>query len=189
MDKRKKILCAVRAVLIREGFHGATIAKVAKQAGVAAGTVYLHFKDKDDLVVQMLDEMEQALAEVMNSGIQVEGSSATRFKQMWKDVVHFGMANPDALLCWEYSRYLPQQSPQVIKERRQRVYGPVLRFFEQGQADGQIRKYPMPIIPLIGIESAFGLLRLHQEGTYQLTDTMIELAADASWHAVAETTQ
>lgn len=187
MDKRNKILCAARAVLNREGFHGATVAKVAKQAGVAAGTVYLHFQDKDDLVVQMLDEMEQALAEVMNTGIQVEGDSATRFKRMWTDLVRFGMANPDALLCWEYSRYLPQQSPEVIRERRQRVFRPLIRFFEQGQANGEIRDYPMPISPIIGIEGAFGLLRLHQEGTYQLTDELIELAADASWHAVAET--
>lgn len=187
MNKREKILKAVRCVLHQHGFHGVTIARVAKQAGVAAGTVYLHFKDKDDLVIQLLDQLEAGVAEAMNDGLERQADAATQFKQMWINLVRFGIDNPDVLLGWEYSRYLPQQSPEVIEARRQRVFGPVITFFEQAQAEGLIRNYPSPIMPIIGIESAFGLLRLHQEGTFQLTDEMIELAADASWHAIAET--
>jgi len=52
-DKFAAILDAAQAVIARQGYQGAQISRIAAEAGVAAGTVYLYFKNKPDLLVSL----------------------------------------------------------------------------------------------------------------------------------------
>ncbi len=56
VETRAAVLRAARAVLAREGLEGATTRLVAKEAGVAVGTVFVHFPDVAQLVEALLDE-------------------------------------------------------------------------------------------------------------------------------------
>jgi TetR/AcrR family transcriptional regulator, fatty acid metabolism regulator protein len=63
-DKRDRILAAATQVFARHGFFGAQVADVAREAGVAAGTVYLYFRSKDDLLISIFEKtMASAIAE------------------------------------------------------------------------------------------------------------------------------
>jgi TetR/AcrR family transcriptional regulator, fatty acid metabolism regulator protein len=63
-DKRDAILRAATRVFAQRGFFNAQVADVAKAAGVAAGTVYLYFRGKDDLLVSLFERtMREAIAE------------------------------------------------------------------------------------------------------------------------------
>ena len=62
--KRDAILRAAIDVFAERGFFNAQVADVAKAAGVAAGTVYLYFRSKDDLLVSIFERsMNDVLAE------------------------------------------------------------------------------------------------------------------------------
>lgn len=63
-DKRNAILEAATRVFARRGFFNAQVADVAREAGIAAGTVYLYFRSKDDLLTSIFEEsMTRALEE------------------------------------------------------------------------------------------------------------------------------
>ena len=63
-DKRDRILAAATQVFARHGFFGAQVADIAREAGVAAGTVYLYFRSKDDLLISIFEQtMTSAIAE------------------------------------------------------------------------------------------------------------------------------
>ena len=63
VDKRDAILRAATQVFARNGFFQSQVADVARAAGVAAGTVYLYFRSKDDLLVSLFERtMREALA-------------------------------------------------------------------------------------------------------------------------------
>lgn len=63
-DKREAILKAATQVFARNGFFQSQVADVARAAGVAAGTVYLYFRSKDDLLVSVFERtMREAIAE------------------------------------------------------------------------------------------------------------------------------
>jgi len=63
-DKRAAILRAAIDVFAARGFFNAQVADVARAAGVAAGTVYLYFKSKDDLLVSIFERtMREAIAD------------------------------------------------------------------------------------------------------------------------------
>jgi TetR/AcrR family transcriptional regulator, fatty acid metabolism regulator protein len=64
-DKRKEILASAIEVFARKGYNKANIKEVADKSGVATGTVYLYFKNKDDLLLQaMKTMMDSNLAEI-----------------------------------------------------------------------------------------------------------------------------
>jgi TetR/AcrR family fatty acid metabolism transcriptional regulator len=64
VDKRDAILRAATEVFARRGFFQAQVADVAKAAGVAAGTVYLYFRSKDDILVSIFERtMREAIAD------------------------------------------------------------------------------------------------------------------------------
>jgi TetR/AcrR family transcriptional regulator, fatty acid metabolism regulator protein len=63
-DRRDAILRAAIDVFAGRGFFNAQVADVARAAGVAAGTVYLYFTSKDDLLVSIFERtMREAIAE------------------------------------------------------------------------------------------------------------------------------
>jgi len=63
-DKRDVILKAATKVFAQNGYFQSQVADVARVAGVAAGTVYLYFKGKDDLLVSIFERsMNEVLAE------------------------------------------------------------------------------------------------------------------------------
>lgn len=63
-DKREAILRAATTVFAERGFFQSQVADVARVAGVAAGTVYLYFRSKDDLLVSLFERtMREALSE------------------------------------------------------------------------------------------------------------------------------
>src|SRR5215203_1279213 len=63
-DKRDLILRAATKVFAQNGYFQSQVADVARVAGIAAGTVYLYFKSKDDLLVSIFERsMNEVLAE------------------------------------------------------------------------------------------------------------------------------
>jgi TetR/AcrR family fatty acid metabolism transcriptional regulator len=63
-DRRDALLRAAIDVFAGRGFFNAQVADVARAAGVAAGTVYLYFESKDDLLVSIFERtMREAIAD------------------------------------------------------------------------------------------------------------------------------
>lgn len=65
VDKREAILRAAIKVFARRGYFNSKVADVAKEAGIADGTVYLYFKSKDEILHSIFDK---AMAEFIEEG-------------------------------------------------------------------------------------------------------------------------
>ncbi|MDX2086388.1 MAG: TetR/AcrR family transcriptional regulator [Kofleriaceae bacterium] len=64
-DKRQRILVAAERIFAKHGFFAARVTEIAKEAGVADGTIYLYFKSKDDLLISLFENrMKQVNAEL-----------------------------------------------------------------------------------------------------------------------------
>jgi TetR/AcrR family transcriptional regulator, fatty acid metabolism regulator protein len=57
VDKTRLILDAAIAVFARKGYFAARVSDIAKKAGVADGTIYLYFRNKEDVLVRLFDEV------------------------------------------------------------------------------------------------------------------------------------
>jgi TetR/AcrR family fatty acid metabolism transcriptional regulator len=72
LAKRDALLRAATDVFAERGYFNAQVADVARAAGVAAGTVYLYFRSKDDLLVSIFERtMKEALAEARTAAVRL----------------------------------------------------------------------------------------------------------------------
>lgn len=76
-DKRQRILQAAVRVFAKKGYHGAKVSEIARKADVADGTIYLYFRNKEDILVSLFDEvMEEHLARAREELLAVRGAAA-----------------------------------------------------------------------------------------------------------------
>ena len=68
-DKRDRILTAAERIFARHGFFAAKVSDVAKEAGVADGTIYLYFKSKDDLLISLFERRMRQLNGALKDAI------------------------------------------------------------------------------------------------------------------------
>lgn len=69
-DKRERIHRAAIEVFAKRGFFNARVSEVAKAAGVADGTIYLYFENKEDLLIQVFREGMRAFLDVLNEELE-----------------------------------------------------------------------------------------------------------------------
>lgn len=68
--KYKQIIDAAVVVIAENGYHQAQISKIAKQAGVADGTIYLYFKNKEDILISVFTEKMAVFVESLQDIIK-----------------------------------------------------------------------------------------------------------------------
>jgi TetR/AcrR family fatty acid metabolism transcriptional regulator len=74
-DKREAILRAAIKVFARRGYFNSKVADIAKEAGIADGTVYLYFKSKDEILHSIFDRaMEEFIAEGKREIAEIKGA-------------------------------------------------------------------------------------------------------------------
>ena len=74
IDKRNLITDAAVEVFAEKGFHLARISDIAQRAGIADGTIYLYFKNKEDLLLSIFEEkMDLLLSGLGETLADVEG--------------------------------------------------------------------------------------------------------------------
>ena len=94
-DKRARIVEAAVKVFAGRGFHTATVAEIARAAGVADGTIYLYFKSKDDLLLRLFDEKMAALLEEARAEVAREEGAAAKLRRFIQLHLSLVEKNPD----------------------------------------------------------------------------------------------
>lgn len=140
-DKRERILAAAERVFARRGFFAARVSEIAKDAGVADGTIYLYFKSKDDLLVSIF---ERSMREVIVEGrAALDGvdDPAERLRRIAH--LHLGRLGKDKHLAVVFQVELRQSTK--FMERFSATYlreylGIIRDVIADGQARGVFRK-------------------------------------------------
>lgn len=72
-EKHDKILAAAARVFARQGFYHSKVSDIAREAAVADGTIYLYFKNKDDILITLFEERMGAILAGVEAAL--EGSA------------------------------------------------------------------------------------------------------------------
>jgi AcrR family transcriptional regulator len=97
-DRPAAIRGALRTLVADRGFHGASMSAVARRAGVAAGTAYIHYASKDELVLAAYVEAKRTLGEAAVANIDTPATPRDRFVQMWIGIYDHLHAEPEDAL-------------------------------------------------------------------------------------------
>ena len=94
--RRGEILQAAERIFIAEGYQGATIRKIADEVGVSSTALYMHFQDKDEILLEICDSAIALLLK-QNSEIAARPIDAVaRVRLMLDAYMTFALENPNA---------------------------------------------------------------------------------------------
>ena len=185
-DKRAEIIRASLALIAEHGFHGAPMSMIADQAGVAAGTIYRYFENKDALIIALYREIDERIGAYIMKGYDSEKPIRERFHHIFTALLRYFIANPLDF------RYLEQfhNSPYGVDLRRDiilrksgdcYIYRELL---EQGVAQQVIKDLPMVILFALAFGPLKAVTRDHIIGFITLDDAMIDRIMEASWDGI-----
>ena len=95
-DKRNAILTAATTIFAERGLGAATSA-ISASAGVAEGTLFTYFKNKDELVNVLYRELKLELGDAMMSGYPRRKTVKDRVRHVWNAYLTWGLSHPAAL--------------------------------------------------------------------------------------------
>ncbi len=139
-DKRERILDAAVRVFASKSFHTATVAEIAREAGVADGTIYLYFKNKDDLLICLFEERMGEINEGLLASIAGVERPLEQLKAFIRHHLREVVRRPELaeVLIVEL-----RQSAKLMKEYKATAFGGYLDIVSgiiaRGIADGSIR--------------------------------------------------
>ena len=141
MDKYKLILDAAIKVFAEQGFFQSTIAQIAKAAGVADGTIYLYFKNKDDILVQFYHYKTRQIFERFREAVDQSETAEEKLRCLIR--AHLQAFQQDRNMAIVYQAETHQNrrlGHEQIKEMSKMYREIITEVVELGQAEGTIRK-------------------------------------------------
>jgi AcrR family transcriptional regulator len=94
-DKERRIKEAVVQLILEEGWNGASISKIARQAEVSPSTVYVYFDSKEDMLQDIYREYSEDVFECLMNGIRPDMTANQILDSLIKGYYRYILENPD----------------------------------------------------------------------------------------------
>lgn len=144
-QKRAGILHNALKLFVSNGVKNTSTAEIAKAAGIAAGTLFLYFPTKQDLLDDIAIELSKEQAEKINRLLAPSLSARETFFSIWSGTVAWFLENMDAY------QYIQQvRDTGLISERAIQETGQMFTYYfsaiQKGHQEGTIKPYPPDLI-------------------------------------------
>jgi AcrR family transcriptional regulator len=184
MSKKQAILQAATRLFSEKGFKDASMSELSKVTGAAEGTIFYHFKNKEELFLSILEKLKEEIIQEFEKYFR-EKKFATGLGMMEGAVSFYlhlaGTMEDRFLLLYRHDAYELALGNSVFKGHLEAIYNCFADIFERaveaGQKDGSIGKMPARETALIILALVDGLVRFK---TYNLYD------ADALYNELLE---
>ena len=180
--KYHQILEAAVKVFARQGFHQSTVAEIAKEAGVADGTIYLYFKNKDDILVQFFSFRAKQVFVSFREEVDRAQTSVDKLRNLVRCHLAEFQRDRDGAVVYQVETHQNSRLAEAqIREMSQMYRDLISEIVEHGQEEGTIRKdLYVGLVKrfIIGAVDEVINTWLHSDGEYDLAsmaDPLVEL--------------
>jgi AcrR family transcriptional regulator len=186
-DKRAAILETTLALLSERGFHDTPMSMIARRSGVSTGIIYHYFSGKEELIYELYREIKLRMLHTIAEGFDEPGTYRERFLVLWRNLIQYHLDHPQETVFLEQFENSPYYKPDWQATFADEM-APLIVFFQQGIQEGVLKDLPIEVIGELSFMVAVSLAKRHIRGAIQLTDTLIDAAANASWDAIERQT-
>ncbi len=145
LDKEQAIRSIALQIIAEEGLENLTMQKLAAAAGISPRTIYIKYKDKDDLLVKLyIEEVLGNYETAVLAGFEPEMAFTDGVKKLWLNAFGYFKSNRHAFALMQYGKSSPllNKAYQEMNIKEGDFFAPVLRFLEQNVAKGVIKDFP-----------------------------------------------
>ncbi|HEX6040326.1 TetR/AcrR family transcriptional regulator [Longimicrobium sp.] len=139
-DKRNALLAAATEVVAEQGL-GAPTARIARQAGVAEGTLFTYFGSKDELLNALYLELKGEMRDALMGAFPRGGSVRERAWHVWNAYVEWGVAHPPRRRALAQLAVSDRITPET-RARTEAGFGDLSALIAERVAEGALRDQP-----------------------------------------------
>lgn len=179
---RRKLRDAVVSEAVEMGFPQASIAGVVRRARVSAGTIYVHFENKDDMLRKVYMEVKSDFHARLLAA-HVAPDSAAMIRQMWFAMFDFVTEKPEQFLFLDYGSAAKILTP----EQQQVVDGyaaDIAELMRRGVNDGTLAPVETGILSLLLTAPAMQLARQSVISGRPVPQDILETTFERVWRSI-----
>jgi AcrR family transcriptional regulator len=177
-NKIEALLGEARKMVVEEGFDGLSMQKLAKAAGVSPATIYIYFKDRDDLLIQLYRRESDAFFEYIFRDFDPEMDFATGMTVQWKSRARFVIDNMDNTHFMEHFKY-SRLHLKAMAGRDPKYTEGLKRFVRKAIENKELVEMPFEVYWSVAFAPLYNLVHYHKVGRnmagdpFVLTDEML----------------
>jgi len=183
-DKRELILESAFRLFTTRGFHNTPTSLIAKEAGVANGTLFNLFKSKETLINQLYLTCKISLVQAIQAGLNPELGTKDQLFKIWQNSISWAIDNHEQYNFFQqYSN-----SPFIQNETREEgrlQFSPFISYLEKGMNENIIKQVPMELLMgiLMGIINS-SIEVLHKNPEKLSDEAYMNSAFNMLWDSV-----
>lgn len=183
MDKKTLILQSTLKLITENGFHGTPVSMIANESGVAAGTIYRYFKNKEDIINEVYTYVKTDFNNAILKGMYDNISIEDEYYLKWKNMVEYYINNPLEAKFMDQYAASPYINEDVVKSNLEKYSH--LRSLYKRAADSKIIKcisYEAVITVMLG--TANQLYRIYNSKMLNVDEKVINEVFQVFWDGI-----
>lgn len=140
-SKYHRILEAAVKVFAQLGFRQCTVSQIAKEAGVADGTIYLYFKNKDDILIQFFSCKAKQVFDRFREAVARGENSADKLRNLIRVHLDEFQRDPDMAIVYQVETHqINRLAEEQIRQTAKMYLDIIAEIIEEGQQEGSMRR-------------------------------------------------
>lgn len=175
---------ATQRLLANHGFHGFSMKQLADEAQVAAGSIYNHFENKADVILQLHLQILTDFADFVFESFDDKTPLKAQYEHLWLQFWRYCLKNPESVLCKDQFDHLPPKQRAFQSEKIMELFEPITLFFEAGKSQKTIKQLDNEALSALSLETAAVLARKQLLGRIEMSDDEVAAVIEASWDSI-----
>ncbi len=146
-DKRNAIMAAASRVIVTHGLSAPT-AVIAREAGVANGSLFTYFETKTDLFNQLYLELKAGMASAILEELPAKAELRDQLFHIWSNWMGWAVSNPEKRRALAQLGVSDEITPATRAAGHKTMAG-IGELLERSRANGPMRKVPMGFVVAI----------------------------------------
>ncbi len=181
--KQEAIITATIKLVNEIGFVASSVSKIAAEAEVSPATLYIYYKNKEDLLVSTYVDIKKNLSDAMLKGFDNDQPIRDILRKIWLKTFAYISENG------EYFKYTEQfaNSPYsglVNMEQVNQYFEPLKKVFRRGIEQKIIKDVDIDLLWIFMIHPILALANPRLCKNFEMTDESVEAAFNLAWDAI-----
>jgi AcrR family transcriptional regulator len=182
--KKQQILDAALKLFVENGFHGTSTAEIAKTAGVATGTLFHHFKTKQELINSLYLHTKDQMLIAISIDYEESEQFKSNLKKLWLKFIQFGIENSDMfqfIIIFHSSPYISS----LTKEQAETRFDDILIFYKKGIKHHDIKTVKDEMMLEYFWGTIFSTVSYFTKHPKRLNDENMNIAFELFWDGIS----
>jgi len=150
-------------LIVSDGFQGFSMNKLAKACNVSVATLYIYYKDKEDLILQIGTAIGKDFFATTLKDFSPDLSFSEGLKKQWQNRAAFALQYPNEVACFEIIRH-SSHGEQILQDSIQGFKEIMAQFFNNAVNKNELLPLPIEVFWSVAYGPLYSLLRFHREG-------------------------